>query len=286
MGRRAGVADMLGALLRTTYRTARRIPGCLPERLRVPAHLAISRKWYDFVNRLDPEGEARFFNYGWIAGDGAECSDGLEDCQAALYGRVAAVCLRGKDVLEVGCGRGGGAWWIWRQQGPRLLVGLDLSGEALKFCTGNYRADRLEFVQGTAGRLPFADGSFDAVVSVESSHGYPSMEDFLNETARVLRPGGALLFADFRPHSELGHLRGQFAVAGLHVDEQEDLSEGVLRALEATDGFKRRLIAGKAPWFARAVLEDFAGLCGTPIHTGLRTGNLAYVRFLLRKGSA
>lgn len=275
---------MLGALLRATYRSARRIPGCLPQRLRGPAHLAISRKWYDFVNRLDPEGEARFFNYGWMPG--AECSDRLEDCQAALYGQVAGVCLRGKDVLEVGCGRGGGAWRIWEQQGPRLLVGLDLSGEALKFCQRNYQAGGLRFVQGAAGGLPFADGSFDAVVNVESSHGYPSMEEFLSEAARVLRAGGVLLFADFRPHSELGRLRGQVAGAGLRMDEEEDLSEGVLRALEATDGSKRRLIARKAPWFARTVIGDFAGLCGTPIHSGLRNGSLAYVRFVLRKACA
>ncbi|HXG33097.1 MAG TPA: class I SAM-dependent methyltransferase [Bryobacteraceae bacterium] len=275
---------MQHALSRALYRTLRGIPRCFPRRLRTAARLALARRWYDFVNRLDPEGEARFFNYGWIPPD--EESDPpwtLERCQAALYSRVVAASLRGKDVLEVGCGRGGGAWWVWRRCAPRFLIGLDLSTGALHFCARNYRSRGLHFVQAAAGSLPFAAASFDAVVNVESSHAYPSLQDFAFEVARVLRPHGVLLFADFRKSSELDLLRRQLASPGLRLEQQEDLTEGVLRSLLVTDACKRALIARKAPWYARAVLEDFAGVSGTPVYTGLRSGTLVYVRLLLRK---
>jgi ubiquinone/menaquinone biosynthesis C-methylase UbiE len=271
---------------RAVYRTLRGIPCCFPPRLRTAARLALARRWYDFVNRLDPDGEARFFNYGWIPpGNQPDLPWTLERCQAALYSRVAAVSLRGKDVLEVGCGRGGGAWWIWRHCAPQSLVGLDLSSGALHFCTRNYRAQGLHFVQAAAGALPFAAGSFDAVVNVESSHAYPSLEEFASEVARVLRPHGVFLFADFRGRSELDLLRRQLASPGLRLEQEEDLTEGVLRSLLLTDGDKRTLIARKAPWFARSVLEDFAAVSGTPVHTGLCTGSLVYVRLAWRKRS-
>ncbi len=272
------------ALSRALYRTIRGVPQCLPSHLRTAACLSLARRWYDFVNRLDPEGEARFFNYGWIPpGEESDPPWTLERCQAALYSRVVAVSLQGKDVLEVGCGRGGGAWAIWRHCAPRFLVGLDLSAGALRFCVRNYRARGLHFVQGSAGFLPFAAASFDAVVNVESSHAYPSIEDFASEVARVLRPHGVLLFADFRKRSGLDLLRRQLAAPGLRPEQEEDLTAGVLRSLLLTDSRKRALIARKAPWYARAVLEDFAGVSGTPVHAGSRAGTLVYVRLLLRK---
>jgi fatty-acid O-methyltransferase len=57
----------------------------------------------------------------------------------------------------------------------------------------------LDFVQGDAQNLHFPDQSFDAVINVEGSHIYPNFERFLGEVARVLRPGGHFLYADFRP---------------------------------------------------------------------------------------
>jgi ubiquinone/menaquinone biosynthesis C-methylase UbiE len=60
-------------------------------------------------------------------------------------------------------------------------------------------AGPLDFVRGDAQNLHFPDQSFDAVINVEASHIYPNLERFLGEVARVLRPGGHFLYADFRP---------------------------------------------------------------------------------------
>jgi ubiquinone/menaquinone biosynthesis C-methylase UbiE len=48
----------------------------------------------------------------------------------------------------------------------------------------------LDFVQGDAQNMPFPDQSLDAVVNVEASHIYPDFERFVDEVARLLRPGG------------------------------------------------------------------------------------------------
>ena len=57
------------------------------------------------------------------------------------------------------------------------------------------KADRLglqnvSFRQGDVGALPFEDGSFDAVLSLNGFHAFPDKEAAYRETFRVLRPGG------------------------------------------------------------------------------------------------
>ena len=56
--------------------------------------------------------------------------------------------LEGKEVLEVGSGRGGGAHWIARTYSPRSLIALDYSAAAVKLCNRMYcRQKNLTFVQ-------------------------------------------------------------------------------------------------------------------------------------------
>ena len=77
-------------------------------------------------------------------------------------------------VLEVSCGRGGGLCHMARRLPPRAqVIGLDFSGHAIEFCKKHdAEGTKLSFVRGHALRLPFKDGSFDVVVSVEASHAY------------------------------------------------------------------------------------------------------------------
>ena len=106
--------------------------------------------------------------------------------------------LRGKEVLEVSCGHGGGASWITRTMQPAKYTGLDLNPAGIRFCQQRHKVDGLSFVQGDAQKLPFPDNSLDAVINVEASHCYPDFPGFLVEVARVLRPGGHFLYTDFR----------------------------------------------------------------------------------------
>lgn len=64
---------------------------------------------------------------------------------------------------------------------------------------------------GDAEKLPLADASFDAVLNVESSHCYGNVETFFREAARVLRPDGRFLFADFRLQKEMPALEAKLS---------------------------------------------------------------------------
>src|SRR5438067_13074187 len=91
------------------------------------------RSWYQMLVVLDREREISFMNYGYADIDPSAKELSLSDDEGEnrfciqLYQHVAgAVDLYGKDVVEVGSGRGGGASYIARLVRSWLMLGLDL----------------------------------------------------------------------------------------------------------------------------------------------------------------
>jgi SAM-dependent methyltransferase len=233
--------------------------------------------------------DVTFLNFGYAAldGDGDNMMLRAEDRQDVysiqLYHRVAgARDLRGRDVLEVGCGRGGGSSFIARYLGPRTTTGVDFAPQAVTFCRRRHRLDGIVFMEGNAEDLPFAPASFDAVVNVESSHCYLSFERFLQEVSRVLRPGGDFLFADVRRRDKVAEMRKQL-VGVFTVVEQECITVNVFRALELSSERRKVLIREKVPAVLRQAVRDFSAVRGTPAFEALRQRDLEYLRFVLRK---
>ncbi|GAA4014548.1 hypothetical protein GCM10022384_68140 [Streptomyces marokkonensis] len=101
-----------------------------------------------------------------------------------------------KFVLEVGCGLGEGLNFLSRVVDAERMVGLDLSDEAVKRANASLGRTGLSYVQGDAENLPFEDGEVDVLVNIESAHNYPSLEKFLEEVSRVLKPGGYFTHVD------------------------------------------------------------------------------------------
>jgi len=96
-------------------------------------------------------------------------------------------------VLDIGCGTGQLAVRI-REDLPAIsIVGCDFSAGMLQRAVA--RSETIDWVRGDAGRLPFGDGAFDAIVSTEAFHWFPDQDRALLEFLRVLKPGGRLLLA-------------------------------------------------------------------------------------------
>ena len=154
------------------------------------------RWWYQRLAKAKAWGDFGFMNYGFIDEDQPvlEPEDESDRLFIQLYHmNIRDVELSGKQVLEVGSGRGGGAHWVARTYAPKRLTALDYSAAAVKLCTRMYgRQQNLEFVEGNAMKLPFEDNSFDVLYNVESSHCYSDMAAFIHEAFRVLRPGDIL----------------------------------------------------------------------------------------------
>lgn len=233
--------------------------------------------------------EWSFMNYGYAPNeaDGSEVALDPEDepdrlCIQLYRRAIGRTDLHGLDVLEVGCGRGGGSSYIARRLAPRTMTGLDFSASAIALCTRHRTMPGLHFVHSDAQRMPFADNTFDAVVNIESSHCYSSIDEFLSEVHRVLRPGGRFLWADLRNAQRIDRLRQAFAASGLAMEHEEDITEGVLRSLHLDNERKLTLIATWFPRTFHGALRPFAGIEGTKNHTGLQNGDIRYltVRFV------
>ena len=126
----------------------------------------------------------------------------------------AELCAR-QRILDVGCGTGTFAVLIRTSNPDAEVVGLDPDAKALR--RAKQKAERagvrIPFDQGSATDLPYADGSFDRVLSSFMFHHLPFAQKpvVLQEFRRVLRPGGALHLIDFGgPDAGARGVRGWF----------------------------------------------------------------------------
>jgi SAM-dependent methyltransferase len=146
------------------------------------ARKTLWKVWYQFLAGRFPVESWTFMNYGYQPLDPAtprlelDPADEPDRYSIQLYHRVASAAgpLDGKDVLEVGSGRGGGASYVNRYLKPRKIIGADFSKHAVDLANARLAREGLSYVEGDAEKLPFEAGSFDVVLNVESSHCYPS----------------------------------------------------------------------------------------------------------------
>ncbi|MFM8660698.1 MAG: methyltransferase domain-containing protein [Cyanobium sp.] len=104
----------------------------------------------------------------------------------------------GSRVLDVGCGIGGSARILARDYGLDVL-GISISPAQIARATAltPARLPHCRFQVMDALDLTLADGSFDAVWSVEACPHMPDKQRYADELLRVLRPGGQLAVADW-----------------------------------------------------------------------------------------
>jgi ubiquinone/menaquinone biosynthesis C-methylase UbiE len=105
--------------------------------------------------------------------------------------RFAARYAKGRDVLDIACGEGYGSAALMRA-GASSVIGVDVSEAACAHARARHGVDARV---GDAEAIPLGSGAVDAVVSFETIEhvGHPDL--FLQECARVLRPGGLLVIS-------------------------------------------------------------------------------------------
>lgn len=107
--------------------------------------------------------------------------------------------IRGQRILELGCGAA--RWSSALQRRGAWAVGVDLSREQLRLASRGRpppgTAPRL--IEGTATCLPFRSATFDSVFSDWGAMTFADPKLAVPECARVLRPGGRLVFATASP---------------------------------------------------------------------------------------
>ena len=135
-----------------------------------------------------------------------------------------------EHVLDVGCGRGlllaGAAKQLTTGTATGIDVwsNVDMGGNSEAETRHNLELEgvsgRCELVSKGAQAMPFADASFDVIVSnlcLHNIYDRPTRKQALHEIVRVLKPGGVALISDYKRTSEYA---AEFSACGLRVETQ------------------------------------------------------------------
>src|SRR5262245_10243151 len=120
----------------------------------------------------------------------------------------------GIRMLDVACGAGQIA--LPAARAGAHVTGIDLADNLVKQARERAQAEKLaiQLDQGDAEDLPYADGSFDLVVSLIGAMFAPRPERVAAELVRVCKPGGRIVMANWTPEGFVGQL---FKTIGKHV---------------------------------------------------------------------
>jgi ubiquinone/menaquinone biosynthesis C-methylase UbiE len=199
----------------------------------------------------------------WMAGDFGEIARIIETAAEEFIARVNL--KPGDQVLDVACGTGNLA--VPAARAGAIVTGADIATNSLEQARARAEAEglKIQFDEGDAESLPYADSAFDVVVTMFGAMFAPRPELVAAELTRVCRAGGRIAMANWTPEGFIGQM---FKVTGKHVppppnmpsplkwgDEatvRERLSEGITD-LQIT----RRMAAFKYPFSAAEVVEFF-----------------------------
>ncbi len=140
--------------------------------------------------------------------------------------QTAVTYLRSTDaVLDIGCGAGYGTHLM--SSHARQLIGVDVSLDSVAAAQSAYGSSACRFLAYDGGRLPFADGEFDAATSFQTIEHVHDDGRFVREAARVLKAGASFVLTT--PNRSTRLREGQQPWNRFHVREYSATElEGVL----------------------------------------------------------
>ena len=258
----------------------------LPKILRRP----LWKIWHKYLLGKDLSYDVTCLNYGYTELSGPDDLPGSEEPHIKehyclqLYDQVVqGIHIADKNVLEIGCGRGGGAAYLMNKYNPASYLATDISAHLIKQNNKFYQQERLSFAVANAEELKFPDNYFDVVINVESSRCYTDIESFIRHTYRVLIAGGHFCFTDLRYIVEYQDLRSAFLAQDLEIVEERDITKNVVKALQLDKQRRKTLVSEKLPKFLESSAMEFAGIEGSKRYQLFEDGEMGYYKLILQK---
>lgn len=140
----------------------------------------------------------------WMAGDYSQIAKHIEGGAEDFIARLAL--KPGDRVLDVACGTGNLS--IPAARAGADVTGADIATNLLEQARARAASEglKIKFEEADAENLPYADGSFDVVVSMFGAMFAPRPELVASELLRVCRPGGRVAMANWTPEGFVGEM--------------------------------------------------------------------------------
>ncbi|HWS89552.1 MAG TPA: methyltransferase domain-containing protein [Pyrinomonadaceae bacterium] len=148
----------------------------------------------------------------WMSGDFDRVAQTYAPDARAFVGRLGLKA--GERVLDVACGSGNLSFPAARAGAE--VTGIDIATNLVETARGRARAEglRVNFDEGDAEQMPYADSSFDVVMTMFGAMFAPRPERAAAELLRVCRPGGRVAMANWTPAGFIGRM---FKATAAHV---------------------------------------------------------------------
>lgn len=148
----------------------------------------------------------------WTAGDFDKIAQIIEPGAVAFINRLALT--PGTRVLDVACGTGNLSFPA--AHAGAIVTGVDIAPNLLTTARARAEAEgvNIQFDEGDAEQLPYADSSFDVVVTMFGAMFAPRPDVTAAELLRVCRPGGRIAMANWTPAGFIGQM---FKTTAAHI---------------------------------------------------------------------
>lgn len=179
----------------------------------LPEHVATNRAFWD-------ELAEKFVEVGRRNWESEEPTWGIFSVPESEVGLLPE-SIEGRDSIELGCGTGYVSAWLARRGGRP--VGIDNSARQLETARAFQREFGIEYplLHGNAEQVPYPDSSFDIAISEYGASIWCDPYAWIPEAARLLRPGGELVFL----------VNSIFTILCGPDDEREPTGDRLLRPL-------------------------------------------------------
>jgi phthiocerol/phenolphthiocerol synthesis type-I polyketide synthase E len=198
----------------------------------------------------------------------------LNENSVRLVLEVIGSCdLRGRRVVDVGCGRGGTVSVITQFCKPASVLGVDLSPAAIAFCRAAHHQPNVRFEVGDAEELQLPDASVDVVLNLESSSTYPDVFAFFRQVVRVLAPAGQFLYTDALPVARFAACSAFLRRLRLTLEGDRDITPNVLKSCDDIARQHRQSYEGES---GGRGLDDFLAMPGSTYYEAMKCGDWTY----------
>ncbi len=251
---------------------------------------------YEFLYRLSPARSNKFFNGGYlpIASDFHHLPEFENEQHCAMMyhfvaqTNVADLKLRPRRVLDVGCGQGGGMYYLSALFPEAAFTGTDRNGTVVRLARrNNSMRSNVKVVKGSGSELRFQPNSFDLVLSVGAPTYFP-LTKYIFEAANVVAPGGTISFSAGYRQNEHHLVEAEVKQAakenGLEFVRYTDITPNTFASHKA-DIPRRIELVNRVPWPFRLYGHKWADLPGSPEYQEYEEGSRTDFAVVLRSPS-